>query len=207
MYRASTPYLIQAFFNKLVWNIPSPDKTVYLTFDDGPTPKVTAWVLKILEDYSAMATFFCIGKNVAKHPDIYKQILLKGHSVGNHTYHHLNGWKTNKRRYLLDIEQCAKEIDSCLFRPPYGRLRKVHFKALKDKYSVIMWDVLSGDFDKRISNEKCLKNVVDKVKSGSVVVFHDSLKAESKLRHVLPKVLYELSASGYVFKAIPNSIT
>ena len=143
---------------------------------------------------------------MVKYPEIYNQILSQGHSVGNHTYHHLNGWKTNKRQYLLDIQKCAKEIDSNLFRPPYGKLRKVHFKELSGKYSVIMWDVLSGDFDKRISNEKCLKNVLNMVKSGSVVVFHDSLKAESKLRFVLPKVLYALSARGYVFKAITNGI-
>ena len=207
MYRARTSYLIQSVFYKLVWNIPSPGKTVYLTFDDGPTPGVTPWVLKMLDVYDAKATFFCVGKNVKEYQEIYQQVIVKGHSVGNHTYQHLNGWKTNKRRYLLDVQKCARQINSRLFRPPYGRLRKVHFKVLKDQYSVIMWDVLSGDFDKRISNGRCLKNVVDKVKRGSIVVFHDSVKAESKLRYVLPKVLYELSERGYVFKAIPNGIT
>ena len=164
MYAAKTPYLVQAVFKQLVWNIPSNDKVIYLTFDDGPTPVVTTWVLKVLEEFSAKATFFCVGKNTEEHPEIYKSILGKGHAVGNHTHHHLNGWKTNKRRYLLDIKKCAKTVDSQLFRPPYGRLRKVHYEEIKDDFHVVMWDVLSGDFDNRISNEKCLRNVVDKVK-------------------------------------------
>lgn len=206
MYTTRTPYLVQTVFKQLVWTIPTKD-TIYLTFDDGPTPGVTQWVLETLGGYGAKATFFCVGKNVEEHPEIYKQVLMQGHTVGNHTYHHLNGWKTNKRRYLLDIKKCAKHIDSRLFRPPYGRLRKVHYKEIKDKYSVVMWDVLSGDFDNRISNEKCLKNVVNKVRPGSVVVFHDSLKAENKLRYVLPKVLSVLSERGFVFTAIPNDIS
>lgn len=206
MYTIRTPYLVQTVFKQLVWTIPTKD-TIYLTFDDGPTPGVTQWVLETLGGYGAKATFFCVGKNVEEHPEIYKQVLMQGHTVGNHTYHHLNGWKTNKRRYLLDIKKCAKHIDSRLFRPPYGRLRKVHYKEIKDKYSVVMWDVLSGDFDNRISNEKCLKNVVNKVRPGSVVVFHDSLKAENKLRYVLPKVLSVLSERGFVFSAIPNDIS
>ena len=206
MYTTRTPYLVQTVFKQLVWTIPTKD-TIYLTFDDGPTPGVTQWVLETLGGYGAKATFFCVGKNVEEHPEIYKQVLMQGHTVGNHTYHHLNGWKTNKRRYLLDIKKCAKHIDSRLFRPPYGRLRKVHYKEIKDKYSVVMWDVLSGDFDNRISNEKCLKNVVNKVRPGSVVVFHDSLKAENKLRYVLPKVLSVLSERGFVFSAIPNDIS
>jgi len=204
MYTARTPYLVQAVFKQLVWNIPSQNKTVYLTFDDGPTPNVTPWVLETLQQFNAKATFFCVGKNVEEHPDIFREVINQGHAVGNHTHHHLNGWKTNTRRYLLDIKKCAKHINSHLFRPPYGRLRKVHYKEIKDHYSVIMWDVLSGDFDRRISNEKCLKNVVTKVKSGSVVVFHDSLKAESKLRYVLPKVLDELEGRGFEFAAITN---
>jgi peptidoglycan/xylan/chitin deacetylase (PgdA/CDA1 family) len=206
MYTIRTPYLVQTVFKQLVWTIPTKD-TIYLTFDDGPTPGVTQWVLETLGGYGAKATFFCVGKNVEEHPEIYKQVLMQGHTVVNHTYHHLNGWKTNKRRYLLDIKKCAKHIDSRLFRPPYGRLRKVHYKEIKDKYSVVMWDVLSGDFDNRISNEKCLKNVVNKVRPGSVVVFHDSLKAENKLRYVLPKALSVLSERGFVFSAIPNDIS
>ena len=207
MYTARTPYLVQAVFKQLVWNIPSENNTVYLTFDDGPTPHVTPWVLETLKEHKAKGTFFCVGKNVEQHPEIYQEILSQGHTVGNHTHHHLNGWKTNTRRYLLDIKKCSSLIHSRLFRPPYGRLRKVHYKEIKNQYSVVMWDVLSGDFDKRISNEKCLKNVVTKVTSGSVVVFHDSLKAETKLRFVLPKVLTELSARGYEFSAIPNNIS
>lgn len=206
MYTSRTPYLVQTVFKQLVWNIPSKEKVLYLTFDDGPTPEVTPWVLKTLKEFAAKATFFCVGQNVENHQDIYRQVLEEGHSVGNHTHHHLNGWKTNKRRYLLDIQKCAKQIESSLFRPPYGRLRKVHYKELKDKYSVVMWDVLSGDFDKRISNEKCLNNVIRKVKKGSVVVFHDSLKAESKIRYVLPRVLANLTEKGYRFEAISSSV-
>jgi peptidoglycan/xylan/chitin deacetylase (PgdA/CDA1 family) len=206
MYAARTPYFVQTVFKQLVWNIPTNQKILYLTFDDGPTPIVTPWVLKTLDEFSAKATFFCVGKNTEEHSEIYQNILRQGHAVGNHTYHHLNGWKTNKRRYLLDIQKCAKRVDSQLFRPPYGRLRKVHYKEIKDKFSVVMWDVLSGDFDNRISNEKCLRNVVDKVKRGSVVVFHDSLKAESKIRYVLPKVLETLTGKGYQFKAITSDL-
>jgi len=207
MYTAHTPYLVQKVFSKLIWNIPSKNQTLYLTFDDGPTPLVTPWVLKTLSKFEAKATFFCVGKNAEKHPKILKQIIDEGHSIGNHTHHHLNGWKTNKKKYLLDIQECAKHIDSCLFRPPYGKLRKVHFNHLKNDYSVVMWDVLSGDFDQSLSHEKCLKNVVNKVKAGSIVVFHDSLKAENKLRHVLPKVLFELKTRGFKFSAIPNKIS
>ncbi len=207
MYSVRTPYLIQAIFNKLVWNIPSPAKTVYLTFDDGPTPGVTSWVLDTLNSFGAKATFFCVGKNVEEHKEIYQQVLGNGHSIGNHTHNHLDGWKTNQREYLLNIQKCAKHIDSRLFRPPYGRLRKVHYKHIKGQYAVIMWDVLSGDFDRKISNERCLRNVLDKVKPGSIVVFHDSIKAESKLKFVLPKVLAELSERGFVFSSISSNIS
>ena len=131
MYTARTPYFVQTVFKQLVWNIPTNQKILYLTFDDGPTPIVTPWVLKTLDEFSAKATFFCVGKNTEEHSEIYQNILRQGHAVGNHTYHHLNGWKTNKRRYLLDIQKCAKRVDSQLFRPPYGRLRKVHYKEIK----------------------------------------------------------------------------
>ena len=199
MYFVKTPKLIQNFFPSFKWRIPTKEKKIYLTFDDGPIPEVTPWVLEQLNQYNAKATFFCVGDNVRKHRDIYEQVVQEGHCVGNHTHNHLNGWNTSLNTYLENIEECAKHVDSDIFRPPYGKIKPSHFQALNDQYSVIMWDVLSGDFDPKISKEQCLQNVIKNSGNGSIIVFHDSLKAKTKLRFVLPRVLEHFHKLGFEF--------
>ena len=180
---------------------------IYLTFDDGPHPEATPFVLSELEKYNAKATFFCIGNNVLKHSNIYESILQAGHSVGNHTYDHLNGWKTETGAYLENIKDAATLIDSSLFRPPYGRIRKRQIRALKQAShlpnQIIMWDVLSGDFDIKINGETCARNVIENTVQGSIVVFHDSQKAWDRLSIALPLVLQYFFNLGYRMEAIP----
>jgi len=186
------------------------EKTVYLTFDDGPTPEITEWTLNKLKQFNAKATFFCIGKNVKNHPEVFQQIIDEGHSIGNHTNNHLNGWKTKKEDYLNNVSIAEKTIQQFtssttkrLFRPPYGKIkRKQSLELLKRGYKIIMWDVLSADFDQSISKEKCLKNVLDNIDNGSIIIFHDSVKAEINMKYALPKALEVLSKKGYEFKAI-----
>jgi peptidoglycan/xylan/chitin deacetylase (PgdA/CDA1 family) len=185
---------------------------LYLTFDDGPTPEITEWTLNELKKHEAKATFFCIGKNIAEHPEIFKKIIKENHSVGNHTNNHLNGWKTKTADYLQNIEDAEKYFEENrkseivnlkLFRPPYGRLSFAQSrKVRKMGYRIIMWDVLSADYDPAVSNEKCLENVIRNIQNGSVIVFHDSVKASEKLKFVLPKVLEYYSAKGFSFKSI-----
>ena len=185
--------------------MPTQQKIIYLTFDDGPHPKATNFVLQQLLQYKAKATFFCIGKNVVEHQTIYKQILLANHAVGNHTHNHINGFKTPNNVYMQNIATAKQSIDSNLFRPPYGRITPFQIKLLQTKgYALqpIMWTVLSGDFDNTISAEKCLQNVIKNTKSGSIVVFHDSEKAFDKLQYALPKVLAYFTAKGYQFEKI-----
>ncbi len=207
MYLVKTPWWLKAFYADYVWHIQTDTKTIYLTFDDGPHETTTPFVLDQLKQYNAKASFFCIGKNVTAQPAIYQRILTEGHAVGNHTQNHLNGWKTNDDAYLKDIATATAVIDSHLFRPPYGRIRKSQANGLKyqkgnSKFQVIMWDVLSGDFDTSISPDKCLSNVLRHTKAGSIVVFHDSTKAWERMHFALPKVLEHFSKLGYVFKAI-----
>lgn len=210
MYLVKTPIALKKMYPRLTWDQHGVDKSLYLTFDDGPTPEVTEWVLEQLEQYNAKATFFCIGRNIENNPAIFKAILKNEHAVGNHTYQHKNGWKTTLESYLEDIVRTEKTIHNttpsftkALFRPPYGRIKKKQIKAIKKSgYKIIMWDVLSADFDLNISNKKCLENVVDNVVPGSIVVFHDSIKAKEKLIYTLPKVLEHFSKLGYQFKKL-----
>ena len=183
-------------------------KNLYLTFDDGPTEGVTNWVLDELDKYDAKATFFCIGKNVSAHKDIYDAIQNRGHSIGNHTHNHLNGWKTKKTVYFDNILEAGKSLKGAqpIFRPPYGKITLAQSRNIRRRgLKIICWDVLSADFDNKISTEKCLENVIRNTKNGSIVVFHDSLKAEEKLRYVLPKVLDYYYAKGFAFKKIEVS--
>ncbi len=191
--------MFKKLFPELIWNIPDKEKNLYLTFDDGPTPEVTPWVLSVLKEFDAKATFFCLGKNVEKYPDIFNNILAQGHSVGNHSYTHLNGWKTKNSIYYQDIEKAQKLIKTDLFRPPYGRIKPSQIKTLKKKYKLIMWDVLSKDYHSKISNEKCLNNVISCSKNGSIIVFHDFIKAKKNLFYVLPKVLEHFHKQGFCF--------
>ena len=202
LYLAKTPALIRWLNPRSVWRIPSSEKVLYLTFDDGPIPEITPWVLDTLREADAKATFFCVGDNVRKYPDLYERICMEGHSTGNHTFNHLNGWRTPTDAYLHNVAQCAGLVNSDLFRPPYGRLRASQRAALRRTYKIVMWDVLSGDFDPGITSEKCLHNVVAHAKAGSVVVLHDSLKAARHLRFVLPRILAYFSQKGYRFDPI-----
>lgn len=206
-YFIKTPWIAKQLFSSYVWSIDTNEKEVYLTFDDGPHPTITPWVLEQLQQYEAKATFFCVGNNVYQHPKIYQQILEDEHAVGNHTYHHLNGWKINGKKYLQDIAAAAAFINSNLFRPPYGRMKLKQAKQLatamnRSNAKVIMWDVLSADFDATISHEVCLENVVNNYCEGSIVVFHDSEKAFAHLQYVLPKFLKHLKEEGYTCKAL-----
>lgn len=214
-------------YPSLLWNLPSKQKTLYLTFDDGPIPEVTPWVLALLKEYHAKATFFLIGENIVKHPEIFDQVMAAGHKIGNHSFNHLNGWKTPSSIYIKNVAKaediiCGKQLASDqnqnfrigdiaeredknikLFRPPYGKITPKQIKALQGQgFKIVMWEVISGDFDAKLSAENCLNNVLKNSKKGSIVVFHDSLKASEKLKEVLPKVLEFYHQKGFEFKAI-----
>jgi peptidoglycan/xylan/chitin deacetylase (PgdA/CDA1 family) len=192
-------------FPELIWRLKGQqredDDSIYLTFDDGPTPGVTTWVLDQLREYDAKGTFFCLGKNVEKHPDLYRQIIDEGHSVGNHTYSHLKGWQTNNTEYYNDIQLANDLMSSTLFRPPYGSIKTSQIKNISEEFNIVMWDVLSQDYSQTIAPQKVLTNVLDSVKGGSIVVFHDSLKAQPNLNYVLPRMLKELHTK-YEFRKI-----
>lgn len=213
MFPVRPPILIRSFYNNVVWQMPDAGKVLYLTFDDGPIPEVTPWVVEQLNAYKAKATFFCLGDNVKKYPEVYKLLLSSGHTTGNHSMNHYNGWFTQDFRYMRNVEQCQQVLDKyaetkpvdgqkLLFRPPYGKISFSQVKALKKKYRIIMWDVLSFDYDVKLSGEQCFRNVAKYAKTGSIVVFHDSIKAEQRLRYALPQVLKYFSEKGYVFKAL-----
>lgn len=208
-----TPLVIKKMFPNYVWDIPSDEKVIYLTFDDGPTPEITNWTLAVLNDYNAKATFFCIGNNVKNHPEIFQHIVLNGHSVGNHTNNHIKGWKKKTNVYLENVAQAQNVIDvqiqnsdskiQNLFRPPYGQIKTKQGKQLIEQgYKIIMWDVISFDWERSISKEKCLENVLSTAKKGSIIVFHDSVKASKNMKYALPKVLHHFSEKGYAFKAL-----
>jgi len=202
MYLVKTPKFIQNLFPNYLWRQPTEKKVLYLTFDDGPIPHITPWVLQQLADYNAKGTFFCVGDNVKKHPEIFAAVKEAGHLVGNHTMHHLNGWATENLSYFHDTRHCAHLVKSNLFRPPYGRLKPKQARFLQRHYNIVMWDVLSGDFDENISGEDCFQNVLKYAKSGSIIVFHDSVKAFPRLEYVLPKVLKYYARLGYSFEAV-----
>ena len=203
MYFIKSPWILKKIYPSLVWNIKTEEKKLYLTFDDGPHPKATPFVLDTLKKYNAKATFFCIGKNVEEYRDIYNKIIADGHSIGNHTQNHLNGWQTDDEVYINNIKKASLNIDSNLFRPPYGRISRFQIKLLdKLNFKIFMWDVLSGDFDTNLSKEKCANNVILEATSGSIVVFHDSEKAWERLEYALPKVLEYFTEKGFLFERI-----
>lgn len=205
-YFIKTPWIAKKIFFNYIWSLPATGRDIYLSFDDGPHPEITPWVLDLLAQYEAKASFFCIGNNVALYPEVYKRIINEGHAVGNHTYHHLNGWKTSEAAYISDVKQAAQLIDSKLFRPPYGKIRSLQAKNLLNVLGadtrIVMWDVLSGDFDRAFTSQQCYENVIRNIAPGSIVVFHDSEKAFPHLKIVLPRVLEFLKEANYSMKKI-----
>jgi len=199
-----TPILIMKLFPELIWHFSSRKESrenqVFLTFDDGPTPEVTPWVLDCLKEYDARGTFFCLGRNVDKYPEIYNQILDGGHAVGNHTYSHLKGWKSSDMEYIDDIRLASHNIESQLFRPPYGRFRQTQIREIRKDYDIVMWDLLSQDYDQNIAPQKCLDNVRSNIRPGSIIVFHDSVKAKKNLYYTLPQIMEEYSGK---YKFLP----
>lgn len=235
---AKSPWFLKRWYSRYTWDITTTEKVIYLTFDDGPIPEVTPWVLKQLKQYNAKATFFCIGENVDKHPDVFKQVVEDGHTIGNHTYNHLDGWQTDTDTYVENTRKAfqvmsaelntnskfqipnsdnyQKQIpnqknselitpnSALLFRPPFGKIKKSQGRILRQLgYQIIMWDVLAKDWLLNATPEQCLKNVLNNTIQGSIVVFHDSIKASKNLYYALPKMLAHFSAQGYVFKQIP----
>ncbi len=249
MYFAQTPAIAKHLFKNIIWNIPEKEKIIYLSFDDGPTPEITEWTLECLNKFDAKATFFCIGKNIEKNPEIFQKIIAGNHSIGNHTYNHLNGWKTSAKDYMENVTKCEEAIGKWkmengkwkmevgrmksedgrrksevgrrkvehgrlkiedplptthypFFRPPYGKLTPAQYSLLHTKYSIVMWNVLSGDFDVSLPGEKCFNNVKKHIRNGSIVVFHDSEKASRNLFYALPKTLEYFSENGFRFEAL-----
>ena len=202
MYLIKTPWLLKKLYPNLIWKADRNTRCIYLTFDDGPIPIVTPFVLNILKQYNAKATFFCIGDNVNKYPDIFEQVKSDGHAIGNHTYNHLKGWDTADETYLDNFLKADKLLDTKLFRPPYGRARRSQVKLLKQAkpgLEFIMWNILSADFDINITPEQCLDNVLKNTKDGNIVLFHDSLKAKERMEYALPRALEVWSRAGYSF--------
>ncbi len=205
-----TPSLLKYFYPKLVWDQKKANgKKIFLTFDDGPIPEVTPFVLDTLKQFSAEATFFCVGENIDRHPKVYQQILAAGHRTGNHTYNHLDGWKTDDDHYLQNVAYCTQSLDQFtremskpLFRPPYGKIKHSQIKLLKNDYTIVMWDILAGDFDPAFPAEKCLQKCIRHSKHGTIIIFHDSHKAAQNLKYVLPRYLEHFSRAGFQFSAL-----
>ena len=205
MYLIKTPALLKPLAKDLLWHVETAQREVYFTFDDGPTPGVTEPTLDLLKQYNAQGTFVCLGKNTEANPELFSRIALEGHAVGNHTYDHPDGWKTSQIAYLRNVVSAKKTITSNLFRPPYGRITPAQVNALKNHFQLVMWDVLSADFDSNNSPEQCYENVVKNVNPGSIVVFHDSLKASTNMLFALERSLDYLSRDGYIFRALSDT--
>jgi peptidoglycan/xylan/chitin deacetylase (PgdA/CDA1 family) len=206
-----TNRFVKAIFPNYIWNIPNEDRKIFLTFDDGPIPELTEWTLAQLKKHNAKATFFCIGDNIQKHPEVFRKVIENGHAVGNHTFNHLKGWETSLEEYIENTKKCSETMtiskiqtpNSQLFRPPYGKIKPSQASALrKSGYKIIMWDIISMDYDPTVSPEECLNNVLKNIESGSIIVFHDSIKAWKNLEYVLPKTLAFLYENGFVCEKI-----
>lgn len=203
MFIEQPPKLYRLLFPGALWRKPvKGQKTIYLTFDDGPIPGITPWVLDILDKYGIKATFFCVGDNVRKYPEIYKEVLDRGHRVGNHTFNHLQGIRTFSKRYIENSHLAADYIESDLFRPPHGHVRISQFFKLRKHYKMIMWDVVTRDYSKRQTPEKVLENVKKYTRDGSIIVFHDSIKSEKNMKYALPRSIEWLKKQGYTFELL-----
>lgn len=203
MYLTTSPKLLRYLMpHGLIWDFPDQEKVLYLTFDDGPVAGVTDKTLAILDRFNAKATFFCVGDNVRKYPEIYRMIIDSGHAMGNHTFHHLNGWKTSTEDYIRDVRQCAELVGTNLFRPPYGRITRKQANTLSGDYKIIMWSVLSGDFDPSVTVAKCIRIVERQASSGSIIVMHDQEKSAATMLNALPQILAHYIAKGYKFSPI-----
>lgn len=202
MYFVNTPFFLRWMYPNVTWNRSRLDKKIYLTFDDGPIPEITPWILDLLQEHQIKATFFCVGENIVKHPTIYQRLIREGHRIGNHTFNHLKGWDTPDDIYFQNIELCQQHTQSNLFRPPYARAKKSQINLLTKEYELIYYDVLSGDFDLNLSPEQCYKNVLKHTKNGSIIVFHDNLKAIPRVKYALPKVIVHFLEKGYTFDTL-----
>jgi|SRR6056297_609730 len=202
MFNFKTANIAEKIMPTTTWSYPDRTREIFLTFDDGPVPETTPWLLDLLNQYNAKATFFLIGKNVEKNQYLYQRILDEGHQVGNHTYSHVSGWKLGFNKYVEDIQLGNRFIKSHLFRPPYGKITPMQLKHLKKQFNIVFWDVLSYDFNRKISGERCLVNVLSKYKDGSIIVFHDSMKAFKNLEYALPLVLDHFKNLEYKFATI-----
>jgi peptidoglycan/xylan/chitin deacetylase (PgdA/CDA1 family) len=206
MYLVKTPVLISKLMSKsLVWNIPTKEKKIYLTFDDGPIPELTEEILQILTSYQAKATFFCVGENAQRYPHLLAKILDDDHLIGNHSQQHISGWKTATKDYIENVHQASESIKSSLFRPPYGQINYQQIKSLKKDFKIIMWSLLSGDFDTGLTKQQCLFNALQS-KPGDIIVFHDNIKAKEKISYVLPRYLEHFSKMGYEFCSLKHLI-
>lgn len=203
LYFVKTPSYLKKIFRSMHWEVNKTNEpALYLTFDDGPTPETTNFVLDTLKDANAQACFFCIGQRVVEAPEIFQRLSAEGHTIGNHTWTHLKGWENDDATYIKDIARCAEVVKSELFRPPYGKIKISQAEKVRKDYKIVMWDVISGDFDPSVTAEKCLKNVLKNAGDGSIVVLHDSAKCADKMRYVLPRILDHFGSKGFHFPAL-----
>lgn len=202
MYLVRLPFFVRWFFPDAICRIKTKEKVAYLTFDDGPVPEVTPWVLDLLAKENIKATFFCVGDNVFKYPELFNRLVREGHKVGNHTFNHLQAFKNDKQAYVSNVSLAEEYIKSNLFRPPHGQLKFTMSRALRKKYTIVFWDLLSCDFDMHKSGEDCFNIIKDKIREGSIIVFHDSIKAEKNMKYALPKTIEYLKKQGYNFEVI-----
>jgi len=206
MYFVKTPHITNILYPNITWRIKDPAKNIYITFDDGPDPASTPEVLDMLDQFHAKATFFCVGEKVSKNQDIYNSILEKGHTTGNHSFNHFNGKKTSTKKYIENISRAAEFIDSNLFRPPYGKITAQQTRLLKKSYKIVMWSVLPGDFESRMSKEDVLKRSIKYTKNGNIIVFHDNIRFHQKMIFALKGFLEYFSHAGYNFRAITSDL-
>ncbi len=196
------PRIVRPFFRNTIWRKNPSEKVIYLTFDDGPVPEVTPSVLDILDKYGWKATFFCVGENVQKYPELYNEVQRRGHRTGNHSFNHIKGFNYSADAYVENVKKAAAYIHSDLFRPPYGRITQKQISVLKDDYNIVMWDVITHDYDKKLSPEQVFSNVTNHLRKGSIVVFHDSIKASANVLEVLPKAIEFWKSKGYDYRLL-----